>query len=279
MPQYNVALHNNIKQAIYILMLLTCFYLLYWLVISNYLQHRVDALIYNAAEHNILFVSGTPKVKGFPLPPGIEYSGEVNIDGTPVVIPDFRLGGMFIPGTVVTADFPQGFAFRPPGFKRGLGIENAFLKITMPSRLPHALSVEELKPWQELVTKIDIKELYLQSEDIVIKAKGYVGLDPALQPIAELKTEISGYRTLLTRITEEGFISKKEASIATLAMDGMAKEHLVTGLKTVEIEIAISDQSLFLGPLRVARLPQILWDTRKSPDRPLRLPDGLRVLK
>lgn len=259
---FNPDPYNRVKQSIYVTAILIVLYVSYWTIMYGFIKKHLADIYAAAPEYNLTFVNGTPAVSGFPLLPGISFLGDIVVGDIPVIVPEFNIRGLFIPGTVVKAEAPLGLAFLPPGFSKPIELDLARLRFVMFAFWPDDFSMNEITQWQRRVTKIDITDFVLRGDTFSIRSAGFIGLDSDLQPIADIQLEITGYADLLERLVQEEALPSQEAAIAKLALDGMAKENPLTKAKTATLDIRIADQNLYLGPLQVARLPAFVWGTR-----------------
>lgn len=89
-----------------------------------------------------------------------------------------------------------------------------------------------------------------------LDAAGTVGLDSERRPAGALTTRISGYRDILTALQHARQLTPKEAQAAQTALNLIALT-AGRGDDTLSLPLVMQDGNLLLGPVRIARLPQI----------------------
>ena len=97
------------------------------------------------------------------------------------------------------------------------------------------------------------------------------GSDPTLRRIRLRRGGYSG--TLLADLTEKGVIKGKSAVMAQSFLQMLIQRDPVTGETFFVTGIRIQNRGVFLGPLRVASLPEPPWNDGHRPVR-RRLPGG-----
>lgn len=161
-----------------------------------------------------------------------------------------------------------------PALSFGLGVEA--LEPTLPMALPVTGPVQidlagavmgavpeqggeaGLAVWSEAGGTLEISRLLLDWRPVRIEGDGTLALDKALQPIGAFSTEIEGHDKLLDGMAALGWLRPEDASLGQLALSLLVREGR-NGRPVVKAPLSLQDRAIYLGPLRLARMPRIVW--------------------
>ena len=210
----------------------------------------------------------------FPFPPTVSFQGTVT-DPTKTVwtIPNAVYRGFPVQGFPMKLDMPAGLTISGPAFPQPVVLTEVQLGIQLPFNLPRSFNAGDLKVWQATGEHISIKKLHVKSDMLTIDGQGFVGLDDKLQLSGLITSRVAGLDALLADLTEKGIIKGKSAVMAQSFLQMLIQRDPVTGETFFVTGIRIQNRGVFLGPLRVASLPEPPWNDGHRPVR-RRLPGG-----
>lgn len=130
---------------------------------------------------------------------------------------------------------------------------------TLNGKPPGKLQRDALDAWRQDGGTIDIRHIVLGWGTLDLSANGTLALDAALRPLGAFTTEIRGHRAMLSALEQNGKLRRREASAARLALDLLSKPSgNGDGRRVVTVPLTAQKGRLYLGPVRLLKLPPIL---------------------
>ncbi len=132
--------------------------------------------------------------------------------------------------------------------------------------LEEEINFAALKPLEEWTKKggfLEIEKLSLEWGSLKGEGNGTFAFDNNLQPLAAFTAKISGLDSFFDQLAKDKIIRKNVASIVKLSL-GLLKDKSSSDSKSSEHTVALSMQKgdLSVGPITIAKLPQIKWPSR-----------------
>lgn len=120
-----------------------------------------------------------------------------------------------------------------------------------------------LKEWAQKGGFLEIEKFAFEWGSLTGEGDGTFALDHEFQPLAAFSINLSGLETLLDHLARAKIIHKNVASIAKLSL-GLLQDKSTPHGESPRHTIALSLQKgdLSIGPLTIAKLPQIEWPLR-----------------
>ncbi|WP_244433870.1 DUF2125 domain-containing protein [Azospirillum sp. B506] len=146
----------------------------------------------------------------------------------------------------------------PDGMPANLGREVKRTELTLrvmgnpPRPEPASLSA-----WSRDGGTVEVDRLALDWGPLAAVLSGTLALDSQLQPQAALTAEIRGAPAILDAV--KPMMRPNEAAIAKTVLAMLARPTGPNGESVVTAPVTVQDRSLFVGPLRVAALPKLVW--------------------
>ncbi|MEM6782008.1 MAG: DUF2125 domain-containing protein [Pseudomonadota bacterium] len=256
---------RKLKHYIAVAAFCVFFYVIVWTFIFRGADKRVEAFIINGERNGLVFDRSVPVVRGFPGPPKVIFSGDIIYNGITIIVPEFKMSGYFLGGTTTKISFPYGFAIAEPFDPALFSVDRLNISIETPSSFPNKMMAKDLSEWRRKVGIININSMRIDKGTLRVNADGHIGLDTNLQPTMKLETKTRGYEDFIALLQRYRLINQQEAALASLSLNGLAKEDPISRDKVLEMPVTLESRKLFLGPLQVGRLPVLRWDTRNSP--------------
>ncbi len=117
-----------------------------------------------------------------------------------------------------------------------------------------------LSQWSRSGGSLNVKRLEIGWSRLDISGTGTLALDPNLQPIAAFSGRVSGYDQTLDAMANSGLIKPGTAMVTRFALRALSN---ITGDKKgdrIRVSLAIQDGHLHVGPVKLFKLPKIIWN-------------------
>lgn len=257
---------KNLPWLVALIVLVVGAYIGLWVYSHQWLEREIDRVYAEAADGDIKFLGPKPEVRGFPFVPEIYYTGGFQSGDLTVTFPEFILRGYPIPGLSFTADFPQGVALGGGLYDPSLWVlDNVWAKIAVPARVPSDYTLENMQAWQQSGGKIDVRDYKVAKGALESVGHGILQLDDNLQPDFYVETTMTGHEVFVQDLMHAQLIEHLPAAILTGMLNSLARIDEDTGEKEVFVSLGIKNRILSVGPVQVARIPEIVWDTHTPP--------------
>lgn len=233
--------------------------------------HTVWAEI--AAMPHVRVEGDAPDISGFPKPPEIKFSGRIYLEQSfspyldsdlEIEIPQLEISGFPLPGFQLYLNAPQGLVISQPLLNQSLRLDGATALLTLPHHLPRSVEYSALKDWQSRNDPIIVNAFQAKAQEIIVGSEGTLGLDPDLQLDMKLDARIMGVQEFLNRLKENPRLRRNNAGKNNLAaaesfLKLISKTDDKTGQSYFDIGIFIQNQSVLMGPMRLYKLPPLIW--------------------
>lgn len=124
---------------------------------------------------------------------------------------------------------------------------------------PVPLERPRLARWRRDGGVLEIKKIDVAWGPAKLSGNGTLSLDDNLQPEASLAARITGHEKTVDALVAAGMVRENVARGVKLVLDMMARR---TGPETeaeIQLPLSIQGRVVYVGPARLARLPQIRW--------------------
>lgn len=126
--------------------------------------------------------------------------------------------------------------------------------------LPSGPLKQAMARWRDAGGVLDIARLQLRWGPLDLAGDGTIALDQEMRPLAAAAVTLRGLGETLDRLVEAGFVPPREASLAQAVVVALARPPEGGGPPEVKVPITLQDGYLFLGPVRLVKLPPIDWE-------------------
>lgn len=241
--------------------LLFAAYAAFWWTVSSQISRQLDTLWVSMGAGGATTTADKPEPYGFPAPPTITFKGSITeANGTIWTFPELTYRGFPLPGFMMALETPKGFSIQGPLFPHPIEISEASLFILLPHDLPSSMNTSTLRSWQEKGGTIPVEYLLVKSGDLNVLGQGFFALDQQLQLAATINTRITGMNSLMATLSEKGILKGDAAGMAQNFLKMLTKVDPVTQQEYFDSQIKIQKRGVFLGPLRIGYMPEIVWD-------------------
>ena len=111
--------------------------------------------------------------------------------------------------------------------------------------------------WRREGGTLELQWLQANWGALDLRAVGTATLDDQLRPLAALTADIRGFAEALDALASMGLVSNVAAATGRAALDLIAKPSSDGAPAVLTVPLTAQDGGLFLGPLRLARLPSL----------------------
>ncbi|MCW2242706.1 DUF2125 domain-containing protein [Azospirillum canadense] len=159
--------------------------------------------------------------------------------------------GLSVSATASGVTLPQ----EVPG-SLGRQVERALVTARVMGRPPKP-EPASLSAWSREGGTVQLDSLKLDWGPLKLAMNGTLALDAALQPQAALTAEVRGFQAVLDAL--QGVFRPKELAFARTMLTMLARPAEPGGEPVLTAPVTVQNQALFLGPLKVAALPPVVW--------------------
>lgn len=235
-----------------------------WLFFAGIVKQTIAENLQNARMQGFEITGAPPQIGGYPALFTVSYSGAISgKDGT-IIIPKLTARSIFLNGFPLTMNLPQGATINSPQVPPDLQkITYAKARIIIPNTVPRTDKPEDLYAW--LATpdaQLVIENLTLRLSGIEILAEGTFRPDENLQPAGQMKIRINNPQNLLPLIKSVTKLKGQELMLAGFALSGLTRTDAETQQTYIETNLTLRNQTLYLGPLALARFPALVYQSQ-----------------
>jgi hypothetical protein len=229
-----------------------------------------EMLLQGAAPAQIVAGSAIAEIKPWNLNTVIVTARDVSVSGGPGVYKAATLDGSIDIPKAPAADYHQPF----------LGFDLAATNVTLPEGqravtagpieqlaaqgaimgpvAPGASLQDSIAAWAAIGGVLELKHFSFAQAPLDLTGEGTLALDELLQPLGALTIRAHGLTDTVTLLEQDGMIDARTAKTARLTADGLAKPD-AAGKPTVAVSLSLQQGHLWLGPIKLARLPVLRW--------------------
>ncbi|HEY7689553.1 MAG TPA: DUF2125 domain-containing protein [Dongiaceae bacterium] len=116
-----------------------------------------------------------------------------------------------------------------------------------------------LAAWRDDGGVIQIQQATAVWGPLAISAEGTLALDTQMQPLFAGTAYAQGYNEAIDALAQAGYVELGQVTAAKIALAAMSKPAEDGRPPTARLPITIQDGFLFVGPLKLAQMPRIVW--------------------
>jgi hypothetical protein len=240
-----------------------------WVWYAGQIKTQVTAFIEDTRQNYIQIALRDLQVNNFPFTPTVQASGRVEANGVIYDVPSLQIKSLFLNNALLEISLPQGLSIPSPSAMAIWSFDFLNLKTTIPASIPAGLYVEDMRAWQARNNVIPIHDFKIAKREFIMSGTGEFFLDENLQPAGVFQSNVTGHMGFVQTLAAEGVLSTREMLLATTVLSGLSQKSQDTGAQTISLTTMIENQTLYLGPLKVASLPSVRWPWRIATDRRL----------
>ena len=133
------------------------------------------------------------------------------------------------------------------------------LAAAVEGRLQPGRPSESLAIWRDAGGVLQIQRFAADWGPLAVTAEGTLALDGQMQPLFAGTATVRGYSEAIDALVQARMMAPNQATGAKIALAAMAKPADDGGPPAAKLPITIQDGFLFVGPLKLAQMPRIVW--------------------
>lgn len=245
--------------AISLLLLISASYAGWWYYVAQLVEERISQMPH--------ITSGA--ISGFPGE--ITITGSVKapyiVNGLPqdVMVPAFTLRTYPFYKAQTTLILPQGAYISGLEDRDIWSVDYLEIQGPLPLDLPTPINSGTLTEWRNGGGHITISHFALKKRELNAEGAGTFTLDGSLQPEGQINARIKGHLEYIRFMVEKNLIDSKGAMLASTILGGLSNPDENSGDHHMDIGIHLKNRTLYAGPLAVAQVPTIDWDSGNQP--------------
>jgi hypothetical protein len=113
--------------------------------------------------------------------------------------------------------------------------------------------------WRDGGGVLELRRLELAWGEVTLAGEAFLRLDPRLQPVGQGSARLGGHGAALRALTAAGIMAPRAALAGGAVLGLMARPPPGGGPPVVEAPLALRDGVVSLGPIPLARVPELVW--------------------
>ncbi|MBF0268364.1 MAG: DUF2125 domain-containing protein [Alphaproteobacteria bacterium] len=138
-------------------------------------------------------------------------------------------------------------------------VKAAHINLSLRGPVPSSLKAIPLTAWSDAGGILNVDALHAEWGPMVLDGDGTLALDRQLMPIAPFGLKAKGVFEMVDALAERGWIEEANALPVKLALAVLAKEPPDPDNGMMRLPLTLQGRDLFIGPARLARLPNPPW--------------------
>ena len=114
--------------------------------------------------------------------------------------------------------------------------------------------------WRDGGGTVELAGFVLRWDGLDISGDGTLALDGELQPTGAMTLSVQGFGTVIDTLVARGVIRPGPAATARTILGLMARTPKEGHTPVLKAPLSIQNRKLFVGPVRLAELPAIVWE-------------------
>lgn len=113
--------------------------------------------------------------------------------------------------------------------------------------------------WRDGGGVLELRRIELAWGEVTLAGESFLRLDGQLQPVGQGSARLGGHGAALRALTAAGIMTPRGALAAGAMLGLMARPPAGGGAPVVEAPLSLRDRTLSLGPIPLARMPELIW--------------------
>ena len=147
-------------------------------------------------------------------------------------------------------------------FGRSIGLISLEARINGP--VPDERWPAALEAWRDAGGTIDVGSLRLDHGPLRVQGEGTFALDADMQPIGAFTAQIRGLFDLVEALRARGVVEAGDAVMAKVVLGALARRPDDGGPPVLNVPLTLQDRALYVGPVRMLRVPPVRWPAQKT---------------
>ncbi len=125
---------------------------------------------------------------------------------------------------------------------------------------PRGSARQAAEAWRDGGGTVELGGFALRWDGLDISGEGTLALDGNLQPTGAMTLSVQGFETAIDTLVAKGVIRPGPAATARTILGLMARTPKDGGAPVLKVPLAVQKRKLFVGPVRLMELPEIVWE-------------------
>lgn len=166
---------------------------------------------------------------------------------------DYQSASWSLSGSTAGLSLPW-FKSSPLGLKLGFSLKARLLGAIKKGPLN-----QSLEGWRDKGGTIELEKLRMQHGPLKINTTGTLALDGKLQPIGALTAHLEGFFETIDALKRLGVVEARNAITAKMVLGVLSRTPEGGGPAILNLALTAQNRYLYLGPVRLLKLPEIKW--------------------
>jgi hypothetical protein len=189
---------------------------------------------------------------GIPFEAGIVKFGFAYPERTPLSYRETGLS-LWVQPFILKLNTEKPLAF-------GNTIEEGLFSVSIKGPVPDFANKESVAAWNDASGVFEFDRFFLHWGPINVTANGTVGLNANLQPEGAFSGRIDGLDQAVDALARQGAITKRQEALVRSSIDVLSRPSGLTGNSAPVVPVSLQGGGLYLGPVKLMKLPEINWD-------------------
>lgn len=141
----------------------------------------------------------------------------------------------------------------------GSQIEKVSGEMEIYGPLPQSLTAPPLARWRDAGGVAEVRSLRLEYGPLNLHTEGTLALDGGLQPVGAFTARLQGFHAAIDALQQGHVIDRGEALTSKLVLGALAQIDSATGKSSLNLPVSIQDRSVYVGPLKLGKIPIVYW--------------------
>ena len=125
---------------------------------------------------------------------------------------------------------------------------------------PRGPARQAAEAWRDGGGTVELGGVALRWDGLDISGEGKLALDGELQPTGAMTLSVQGFETVIDTLVAKGAIKPGPAATARTILGLMARTPEDGGAPVLKAPLTVQKRKLFVGPVRLAELPALVWE-------------------
>ena len=125
--------------------------------------------------------------------------------------------------------------------------------------LPSGTLRQTVEAWRDGGGTVELNGFAMHWDGLDVSGSGTLALDRELQPTGAMTLSVRGFGTVIDTLMAKGVVQPSSAATAHIILGLMEKTPEEGGAPVLKAPFTVQNRKLFVGPVRLLKLPAIVW--------------------
>lgn len=118
---------------------------------------------------------------------------------------------------------------------------------------------EALARWRDGGGTVELDRIVAHWGPLELTGSATLALDRNLQPIGAMSATVAGHEATIDALVAAGAVAPRDGSLAKIVLGVLARPSPVDGEPELTAPLSLQDGDLWIGPARLAEVPEVRW--------------------